>query len=80
MSQATATLFLNNKSQAIRLPKSVAFPSDTRQVTIVALGQTRIVTPVGHVWDAWFAQPADADAALGQREQPEMQKREELEP
>ena len=80
MSQATATLFLNNKSQAIRLPKLVAFPPETEQVTIVALGPTRIVTPVGHAWDTWFAQPADAAAALGQREQPAMQEREEMAP
>ena len=79
MSQATATLFLNNKSQAIRLPKSVAFSPDTQQVTIVALGQTQIVTPVGHTWDAWFAQPRDADAAPGPRQQPPMQERGELE-
>jgi antitoxin VapB len=78
MSQTTATLFLNNKSQALRLPKAVAFPPGIEQVTIVAVGPARVVAPVGQAWDAWFAQTPEPQAALGPREQPAMQEREAL--
>lgn len=72
-------LFLNNKSQAVRLPKSVAFASEVREVTIVAVGNTRVIAPADSTWDAWFAQTPDADARLPEREQPAMQEREALE-
>ncbi|HQQ71744.1 MAG TPA: type II toxin-antitoxin system VapB family antitoxin [Alicycliphilus sp.] len=73
-----ANLFLNNKSQAVRLHKSVAFAPEVREVTIVAVGNTRVIAPVGCTWDAWFAQPTDDDALLPERDQPAMQEREGL--
>jgi antitoxin VapB len=48
------TLFKSNRSQAVRLPKAVALPDDVKQVEIVALGRTRIITPAGEAWDSWF--------------------------
>ena len=72
------SLFLNNKSQAVRIPKSVAFAPEVREVTIIAVGSSRVITPVESAWDAWFAQPVDADALLPEREQPAMQQREAI--
>jgi antitoxin VapB len=71
-------LFLNNKNQAVRFHKSVAFAPGVREVTITAVGNTRIVAPVGHAWDAWFARATEADARLPERDQPAMQTREAL--
>ncbi|WP_068637984.1 type II toxin-antitoxin system VapB family antitoxin [Thauera butanivorans] len=71
-------LFLNNKSQAVRFHKSVAFPPEVHEVTIMAVGNTRIIAPAGNTWDAWFAQPTDDDALLPERDQPAMQERETL--
>ncbi|UOP05583.1 type II toxin-antitoxin system VapB family antitoxin [Conchiformibius kuhniae] len=51
-----ATLFKNNRSQAVRLPKAVAFPEHVEKVEVLVLGNARLLTPVAHVWDDWFAQ------------------------
>lgn len=49
-----STLFKNNKTQAVRLPKAVAFPDDVHEVEIVKRGQIRIISPIGRRWDEFF--------------------------
>ncbi len=39
------TVFLSNRSQAVRLPKAVALPEDVKKVEIIAIGRTRISLP-----------------------------------
>lgn len=39
------TVFLSNRSQAVRLPKAVALPDDVKRVEVIAVGRTRIITP-----------------------------------
>ncbi|HDS1818257.1 TPA: antitoxin [Pseudomonas putida] len=69
-------VFKSNRSQAIRLPKSVALPDDITRVDIVAVGRTRIITPAGESWDSWFeGEPASADY-MASRDQPANQERE----
>lgn len=41
------TLFFSNRTQAVRLPKSISFPDDVKHVEIIAVGRSRIITPVG---------------------------------
>ncbi|HAW0238538.1 TPA: toxin-antitoxin system antitoxin VapB, partial [Escherichia coli] len=48
------TVFLSNRSQAVRLPKAVALPEDVKKVDVIAVGRTRIITPAGESWDSWF--------------------------
>jgi len=50
----TTTLFASNKSQAVRLPKAVAFPEGVHQVEIVVIGASRIITPAGRRWSDYF--------------------------
>lgn len=69
------TLFKSNKSQAVRLPKDVAFPDDVREVTIIRDGNRRIIAPADSSWDDFFAAPG---VDLGARAQPAAQVREEL--
>jgi antitoxin VapB len=69
------TLFKSNKTQAVRLPKDVAFPDDVREVTIVKDGQRRIIAPADSSWDEFFAAPG---IDLGPREQPGPQARDSL--
>ena len=69
------TLFKSNRSQAVRLPKDVAFPADVSSVTIVRDGARRIVAPADRVWDDFFAGPG---VDLGERSQPAAQEREAL--
>jgi antitoxin VapB len=49
-----STLFLHDDGQAVCLPKTVAFPEDVREVEILVLGSSRIITPVGKRWDDFF--------------------------
>jgi len=48
------TVFYNNTTQAVRLPKSVAWDPSVTEVTIQVVGEQRILTPKGAEWDAWF--------------------------
>ena len=67
------TLFQTNRSQAVRLPKDVAFPANVREVTILRDGVRRIVVPANAVWDDFFDAPG---IDIGEREQPPVQSRE----
>lgn len=76
---ARSTIFKTNRSQAVRLPKDVAFPEDVRQVEIIKRGHTRIITPVGKRWDDWFDNgPHVSDDFMTERDQPPPQDREPL--
>lgn len=66
-------LFLSNRSQAVRLPKDVAFPEGVREVAVLRDGRRRVIVPADGSWDDFFAQPG---VDLGDREQPEIQERE----
>ena len=46
-----------SESQAVRLPKPVALPDTIVEVEIVAVGNTRTITPAGSSWDEWFDGP-----------------------
>lgn len=74
-------LFTTNKSQAVRLPKAVAFPEDVMNVTIIAVGRSRLITPTDAVWDDFFADSGNgvaSDDFMTSRNQPETQSREEF--
>ena len=75
---ATTTVFRTNRSQAVRLPKAVALPESIRQVEIVAIGNTRLITPAGESWDSWFDASGVSDDFMLEREQPDDQVREAL--
>jgi antitoxin VapB len=75
---AQSTVFKNNKSQAIRLPKPVALPDSVKKVDIVKLGRARLVTPAGESWDVWFDRKTVAEDFMPEREQPDHQKRDSL--
>ncbi|KGQ48663.1 antitoxin [Gallibacterium anatis] len=79
MSVVTATVFMNNKSQAIRIPKAAELPNTTKSVNIIIQGDMRIITPLNNVWDTWFNDSNSvSDDFMLSREQPQMQEREEL--
>ncbi len=67
------TLFQSNKSQAVRLPKDVAFPEGVRTVTVLRDGKRRIIAPSDTTWDDFFEAPG---IDLGERVQPKAQNRE----
>lgn len=65
-------LFKSNQSQAVRLPKDVAFPANVTDVTIIKDGPRRIIIPTGAAWDDIF----DAPGVDIERDQPPAQERE----
>ncbi|WP_456304266.1 type II toxin-antitoxin system VapB family antitoxin [Acetobacter musti] len=67
------TLFLSNRSQAVRLPKAVAFDASLKDVVIIPDGARRIIAPANAAWDDFFAAPG---TPLPERDQPRMQERE----
>ncbi|MEO8812916.1 MAG: type II toxin-antitoxin system VapB family antitoxin [Caulobacteraceae bacterium] len=69
------TVFLTNRSQAVRLPKEVAFPAGVREVVILMDGARRVIVPADAVWDDFFDAPG---IEIGERAQPPVQDREPL--
>ena len=68
---AKTKLFVTNKSQAVRLPKEVAFPEDVTEVEIIKQGIARLIVPKGHSWDDLFERgPRVSDDFMQEREQP----------
>lgn len=66
-------LFKSNKSQAVRLPKAIAFPESVENVKITAVGDKRIISPVGKSWDDWFDAPGVSSDFMDDRLQPKDQ-------
>ena len=66
------TLFQSNRSQAVRLPKDVAFPEGVKELTVVREGARRVITPADATWDEFFDAPG---VDLGPRDQPPPQVR-----
>ena len=71
-------IFKNNKSQAVRLPKPVSFPDTVKEVDIVRLGHSRLITPAGEAWDSWFDGEGVTDDFMNERDQAGEQKREQF--
>jgi antitoxin VapB len=72
-----STVFTSNRSQAVRLPKAVAFPADVHQVEIVKLGDSRLISPVGKRWDDLFLNgPRATEDFMSERRQPTADERE----
>ena len=79
MASVQTKVFLSNRSQAVRLPKAVELPATVKEVDVVAVGTTRIITPAGTSWDVWFDEPGVSEDVFSEgREQPTDQRREPL--
>jgi len=76
---ASSTVFTSNRSQAVRLPKAVAFPEDVHQVDILKIGRSRVIVPQGKRWDDLFANgPRASEDFMVERGQPAAEEREPL--
>jgi antitoxin VapB len=54
-------LFKSNRSQAVRIPKDLAFPDTIKDIMIRRSGNTIMITPVENFWDDFFGQGPDPD-------------------
>lgn len=57
-----SSIFTNNRTQAVRLPKALAFPPEVKQVEIIRFGQSLLLSPVGKRWDDFFVSGPRASA------------------
>lgn len=48
------SVFENNRTQSVRLPKEVRFPKGTNKVSIRVVGQDRIISPTTQRWNSFF--------------------------
>lgn len=65
-------VFKSNRSQAVRIPKAVAFPEGVDEVEIVKVGNSLTITPAGKRWSELFDRgPMVSDDFMNEREQPE---------
>ena len=63
-----STVFINNRSQAIRLPAALRLPDNVKRVDVRVRGCERVIAPLGHTWDSFFVDsPAVADDFMANR-------------
>jgi antitoxin VapB len=65
-------LFKSNRSQAVRIPKDLAFPDTIKDIIIRRSGNAIIITPEESFWDDFFDEPG---IDLGPRDQGPPQER-----
>lgn len=51
---AISTVFINNRTQAVRLPAELRLPESVKRVHVRAVGNERVISPVGNTWDSFF--------------------------
>ncbi len=56
-----AAVFKSNRSQAVRIPKELAFPDDVKEVYVIRRGKSLEITPVNAFWDDFFDRPPCPD-------------------
>lgn len=48
------SIFMNNRTQAVRLPATLRFASEVKNVYVRKIGVERVISPVDQVWDSFF--------------------------
>jgi antitoxin VapB len=71
-----STVFKTNKTQAVRIPKSLAFPDHVKKVNVVPQGEGLLILPVEQSWAEFFKSPGIGDD-FERPPQPPMQIRED---
>lgn len=49
-----ASIFMTNRTQAVRLPVAMRFDENVKKVSIRIVGQERILSPITKTWDSFF--------------------------
>lgn len=48
------TIFMNNRTQSVRIPAEYRFPDEVKTVTIRKVGNALVLTPSEGSWDNFF--------------------------
>ena len=51
---ALGSVFVNNRTQAVRLPAEARFPEGVKKVIVRVVGVDRVLSPVSNTWDSFF--------------------------
>ena len=71
------SVFVNNRTQAVRLPADTRFPDSIKKVRVRVVGKERILSPVENTWDSFFLSPDSvSDDFMTERASQEQQERE----
>ncbi len=71
------SIFVNNRTQAVRLPAETRFPDHVRNVTVRVRGKDRVLSPVENTWDSFFlSSERVTDDFMPERATQEQQERE----
>ncbi|CUU53156.1 hypothetical protein AP460_02921 [Actinobacillus pleuropneumoniae] len=74
-----ASVFMTNRSQAVRLPAEVRFASDVKKLSVRVVGNERILAPINQSWDSFFLGSATvSDDFMTEREISTQAEREDL--
>jgi antitoxin VapB len=64
------SVFITNKTQAVRFPKSVRLPDGVTSVDIERRGRVWTITPSDQSWATWFEGESVSPDFMDEREQP----------
>jgi len=71
------TVFVNNRTQAVRLPVDSRFPENVKKVVVRVIGKDRILSPVENTWDTFFlSEDGVSDDFMTERASQEQSERE----
>ena len=51
---STGSVFVNNRTQSVRLPADSRFPDEVKKVNVRVLGKDRVLSPIDSTWDSFF--------------------------
>ena len=76
---ALGSVFVNNRTQAVRLPAETRFPEGVKKVLVRVVGLDRVLSPVGNTWDSFFlSKERVTDDFIAERASQEQTEREAL--
>ena len=76
---STGSVFVNNRTQAVRLPADSRFPDNVKKVTVRVVGQDRVLSPAESTWDSFFmSDETVTDDFMTERASQEQQEREDF--
>lgn len=76
---STGSVFVDNRTQAVRLPADSRFPDGVKQVNVRVVGKDRILSPVDSTWGSFFlSEEQVSDDFMTERASQEQAEREEF--
>ena len=71
-----STVITHKRGQVVLLPQAVAFPEGVRDVEIIKVGSSRVISPVGNRWGDYFLRaPRVSEDFMTERVQPAPEER-----